>query len=231
MRNSGQTTTVIQNVNFVHKIYLAAIRPTDQIFDSSGRTGHAWVGLVRYYSQDRVTYNGNQEISRVRIADGLRNVSSISSPGPDSPNYYVANDAAEIQRTNMLMNSQYRRFQVPGSAIGYDIGRGDYFSSKTRTISYYEFTISQDKYFKFLPRISGGQGSSNNCNSYFLYTPFTGNTQCNCGSLALGIFKDATNGGIPSMTGIEGTNGSISPLGLAKDIDRLNGYSDWNIDR
>jgi hypothetical protein len=226
-----QTRTEIQNVNFVYKVYLASIRPTGRDFDSSGNTGHAWIGLVKFYSQDRVTYNGSQEVSRVRIVDGLKTIDSISAPGPNSPNYYVANDAAEIRRTNLLINSQYRRFQVPGSLIGYDKRGTDYYGALNRTISYYDFTISQDKYFKFLPIVSGGQGSSNNCTSYFLYTPYTGNSQCNCGSLALGIFKDATSNIIPTFTGIEGTNGSISPLGLSKDIDRLNGYPDWNINR
>lgn len=76
-----------------------------------------------------------------------------------------------------------------------------------------------------MPQISREQGSS-----YIPYLLYTGTSRCNCSLLALGIFNDTT-GGIPGLTGIDSNYGAITSLGLAKDIDRNNGYSDWNIDR
>jgi Ricin-type beta-trefoil lectin domain len=227
----GQTRTEIQNLNYRYQVYLAAIRPTLNRYDNSGETGHAWLGLVKFFSQDRVTYLGNTEVSRLRIADGLREINSISAPGPNSPNYYLANDAAEIRNTNLLLIAPANRFLVPGTTIGYDTKPGgNWFGSKTRTISFVRADISYAKYMKYLPQVKGGQGSVNNCTSYFLFSGYLNSTTCNCSSLALRIYGDSVE--IPTgIVGIDQTYSyAISPLGLAKDIDRYNGYSDWNID-
>jgi hypothetical protein len=247
-------TSQYEVVNDSYQVVLNSIRPAlnwllfaESIAlqsDESGTWGHSWITLVKRYDIDTVSYRNGQVVSRTRFSSGLLNYTTISASGFGLPLPEYNNSFHRKLSAWHLINGSTRVEKTAGE-VGTLIPGATKFTSN-RLLSYLPASISKSQYLRYMPINEGGQGlSAGLCNTYALI-PDNNPQSCSCAVFATRLFHDSANTSL--ISGLEfigsrtyvrnpfnqiwiefpiGTT-VVSPYGISREIDKQNGYSDWN---
>jgi hypothetical protein len=246
-------TSQYEVVNDSYEVVLNSIRPA--VFlrspepqflqsDESGSWGHAWVTLVKKFDIDTVSYQNGSVVGRTRFSSGLLNYTTVSASGYGLP-LPEYNNSFHRKLSSWYFPARNGRVQKTSGEVGTLLPGATRFSSD-RLISYFPASISKDQYLKYMPKNEGGLGSTAGiCDTYALI-PDTNPKSCSCGVFATRLFHDSANTSLISGFEFIGTKSyifnpfnqswitvpvginTVTPTGISKEIDRQNGYSDWN---
>jgi hypothetical protein len=248
-------TSQYEVVNDSYEVVLNSIRPARNwlLFtendliqsDESGTWGHSWITLVKKYDIDTVSYRNGQIISRTRFSTGLLNYTTISASGFGLP-LPEYNNSFHRKLSSWFFINRSTRVEKTAGEVGTLIVGATKFTSN-RLISYLPVAISKDQYLNYIPNKEGGRGlSAGLCNTYQLL-PDGNPKSCSCGVFATRLFHDSANTNLISGSQFIGVRTYVrnpfnqtwivfpigttvvTPTGISKEIDKQNGYSDWNI--